>query len=265
MKIEDSELSFSGPLPFEQGDVARQVCTEGLEQRSMTLSVLPEFFGELVQKALPDCSNLEMTDSGWSCTLTRLTDAERSQRFVLANLALFRKWKRQPYLFSRRLAVSQSLSDLLSMEDYEARIPGFCRILSEAIPVELPLAFRDMRWQKNLCSGSVAFSKTVARLGLTKALEEQSFMQTLIDRVASRGFLSFRLPQAELPTKEVWIKLYPGRKVRSSIKAAIKELWVHRWPSLREVRRGRTLAGILCLEAQISSFKFRNTWSPWAL
>lgn len=178
-------------------------------QKSQLMSLITGWLGELV----PDCQFRTLSGEGWECRLNETGPALAGEQLRVMSRNILRQWKRQPYIFSRRIALSQQLVMLLNQGYQEEEIARFCSLLSWSIPKEIPLVMRLESWQNSFCHGSASEVQYWGQVALELSLKELTFLKDLADRSNHTRSLLVRVPRSDIQSRELKVHLEPGEDV----------------------------------------------------
>lgn len=160
----------------------------------------------------PDCKTLVSGKDGWVCTLNSISPANAFAKLEEYKRVMLHSWKRQPYVLSRRLSLSQLLAKALEDSASKEQLTAFCHILASSLVEEAPLSLRSPIWNKLVCQGDIP-SRAAALVGLSKSVNELAFFMNLIDETTHSGTLTMQLPHPNFGNEDMWIKLEAGNDV----------------------------------------------------
>lgn len=185
---------------------------------SVTLDANDPFISE-VKDALssfsPDC-NISLGTSGFTCEGSRQslsilqTSAFKAQEMVL------NAFQRLPYLMVRK---ANTLRQFATVYESENGLNGFCRVISNSMPEEQPLAFRSNLWKKTICAEKKDENwKSVAADGIELAIRELKVLTAIAEETTQKGFVSVKVP---LNFRTLWVRLNPMESVAQSFQNTI--------------------------------------------
>lgn len=186
----------------------------------------PEVNGQLILNAesisqfrqklageLPFCEDLGavLYDGSWAFTCssaqtpsinTQLSDIKTlNKKFIT-------RWKRIPYLISRRLELTRLLGKALNSDS----LVSFCKILEFSSKEELPLSMQGNA-REQLCSGQDA--KLVGKVMLDGSIGELQALHKLSIETSKTGVLSVKIPN--YGSSEFLLKLAPKPSTKEAI------------------------------------------------
>lgn len=175
----------------------------------------------------PDCALIEPSNDGFECRLPVADPELAAQELSGIRTTMVRRWSRQPYLLTRRLAVGSKLAELLQASDWDARLNTLCDIIKRSLPLELPVVLTSERWREAACNPQLnpLQKRTVAQFGLAKALVEVDFLRQLFEQTSKLGSLSVKLPPTDITMQQVWVSLTPESDVTENLAKAAARLW----------------------------------------
>ena len=239
-EIESFRLSFPVTIAVKT-KLAQEVCNAvraGSSEIAVEPSVIAETRSWLAQIA-PDCEALTPfkksspsvnssanSTGGWYCQLPQIDPVAARAELGRMQTLMIKRWSRQPYLLTRRLAIGLSLASALESTDQDdRRLNTFCRVIQASLPIELPATLASKRWQAAVCGQDLGRRVTAARFGLAKTVAEIAFMQQLFDRTSRLGLLTLRIPSAIPAGREVLVTLIPGSDVADNVAKQTRSLW----------------------------------------
>ena len=214
-------------IPLSEGRQLQElVCAGHQDPRSMTnhRQQLMTLLGDWVAEIVPDCQFRALPGEGWECRLNETGPALAGEQLRVMSRNILRQWKRQPYIFSRRVALSQQLVTLLNNGHQEEEVARFCSLLSWSIPKEIPLVMRLESWQNSFCRGSGDEVQYWGQVALELSLKELAFLKTLADRSNHTRSLLVRVPRSDIQSRELKVHLEPGDDVPDLLMAKALEL-----------------------------------------
>lgn len=176
-----------------------------------------EMIKQWLTRIAPDC-DMEPNQAGWSCALPTIDSGLAQSELDGIHRTMISRWNRQPYLISRRLAVTRSLAQAVREPGADERLNTLCRVIGFALPAELPLAMASNSWQDHVCKTPSTNRVQIARIGLNKALDEIDFLRKLFEQNSKLGTLIVRIPRVNVPTRDVWISLKPAVEESTNVK-----------------------------------------------
>lgn len=212
----EGENKFWIPANKEQVSTLRTfLCQKSPNHKLIT--GFREVLTQLLEEMAPDCKIRELAGEGFVCELASLDAGSAISRLKKMQKHILRKWKRQPYLFLRRLTITKQLAQLLLNRSQFDEMEQFCSLLSLSHAKELPLVMRSKIWQKGLCQSSSADSFRWGEIGIEQATRELSFFQKLLDKSNRLGQLRVHIPRTLHRTKELWVQIQPDQDVASQV------------------------------------------------
>jgi len=164
----------------------------------------------------PDC-NISLGPNGFTCegsaqSLSVLqSKAFRTQEMVLNS------FQRLPYLMVRK---ASTLRQFATVYNSENGLNGFCRVLSNSMQEEQPLAFRSNLWKKAVCSERKSENwKSVAADGVELAIRELRVLTAIAEETTEKGLISVKVPSQ---FRTVWVQLNPKESVAQSFQNSIR-------------------------------------------
>ena len=158
----------------------------------------------------PDCRFEAVTGEGWVCHLSKTGSALAGERLRSMGREVLRQWKRQPYIFSRRMAVSQQLVALLGKPVQYEELSRFCSLLSWSLPREMPLAMRLPSWRKVFCRGEPKAVAYWGQVALDLSINELVFLKKLADQSNHTQSLLIRIPGGQIQSRDLKVRLEPA-------------------------------------------------------
>ena len=171
----------------------------------------------LLEELAPDCEFTEVPGEGFACELASLDAGSALSRLKKMQKDILRKWKRQPYLFLRRLTITKQLAQLLLNRSQFDEVEQFCSLLSLSHAKELSLVMRSEVWQQGFCQSSSTESFQWGEIGIEQATRELSFFQKLLDKSNRLGQLKVHIPRSLHRTKELWVQIQPDQDVANQV------------------------------------------------
>ncbi|NRA44074.1 MAG: hypothetical protein HRU09_03850 [Oligoflexales bacterium] len=212
----EGENKFWIPATDEQTSILRSMLCQDEQDHERTenfRAVLGQFFEELA----PDCKFSELAGEGFVCELASLDPESALSRLKKMQKDILRKWRRQPYLFLRRLTITRQLAQLLLNRSQFEEVEQFCSLLSLSHAKELPLVMRSTVWREGFCQSSSADSFHWGEVGIEQATRELSFFQKLLDKSNRLGQLKVQIPRNLHKTKELWVQIQPDQDVADQV------------------------------------------------
>ncbi|MEI8027246.1 MAG: hypothetical protein WCI18_12940 [Pseudomonadota bacterium] len=206
-------------VPYFTKEKLESVCAQ-FKNKGTSIEVAPsEPFVQSITLALsalaPDC-NISLGQSGFQCDSSKNSIAQLKSRAIASHQMVINEFQRLPYLMVRK---ASTLKQFALVQESEAGINGFCRILSNSIQEELPLAFRSNLWRKAVCSDrKEAGWKSVAADGMELAIKELDVLTSIANDTTKKGVLSVRVPTTH---KTLWVQLTPSETVVQSFQSVI--------------------------------------------
>ncbi len=181
---------------------------------------------KLVKEITSDCESIEPINNGFQCKLplSNLASAKSALLDIQANM--IRRWGRQPYLLTRRVAIAKNLADTLASAQVAHKLQVFCKIIENSLPTELPLVMTSKKWQTSTCQASdIDQAALSANFGLAKAVAELKFMSHLFEQTSALGTLSLHRIDFKAPPEDLLISLIPTPDVISSLVDTTDKVW----------------------------------------
>ena len=239
-EIESFRLSFPVTIAVKT-KLAHEVCN-AVRTNSAEIAVDPSIIAETrswLAQIAPDCealtpikkssssvNNTASSTGGWYCQLPQSDPVTARAELGRMQMIMIKRWSRQPYLLTRRLAIGLSLANAIESSDQDdRRLNTFCRVIQASLPIELPATLASKRWQAAVCGQDLGRRVTAARFGLAKTVAEIAFMQQLFDRTSRLGLLTLRIPSAIPAGHEVLVTLVPGSDVADNVAKQTHNLW----------------------------------------
>ncbi len=206
-------------VPYFTKEKMDGVCSQFKEKGTSIEVATSEPFVQSVKLALsalaPDC-NISLGQNGFQCDSSKNSIAQLRSRAIASHQMVINEFQRLPYLMVRK---ASTLKQFALVQESEAGINGFCRILSNSIQEELPLAFRSNLWRKAVCSDrKEAGWKSVAADGMELAIRELDVLTSIANDTTKKGVLSVRVPTTH---KTLWVQLTPSETVVQSFQSVI--------------------------------------------
>jgi len=206
-------------LPFFTKEKVDGICSQFKEKGTSFEVSSSEPFVQSVRSALsalaPDC-NISMGANGFQCEGSTHSISQLKSRAIASHQMVINEFQRLPYLMVRK---ASTLKQFALVQESEAGLNGFCRILSNSIQEELPLAFRSNLWRKAVCSDrKEAGWKSVAADGMELAIKELDVLTSIANDTTKKGVLSLRVPSSH---KTLWVQLTPTESVVQSFQSVI--------------------------------------------
>lgn len=175
----------------------------------------------------PECHFTEIKSEGWYCELPTGAVSLAADELKIIQKTMIERWNRQPYLFTRRLAIASNLANVLGAADPSAGLDRLCKIISFSLPQELPMVFNSRRWQGELCNENTPNRMAVAVFGLFKAQQELEFLKLLFERTSSLGTLIVSLPRppGNEDISNLWVSLRPAQEVTDRLAEESARIW----------------------------------------
>lgn len=170
-----------------------------------------------LELAAPDCHFEAIAGEGWVCQLRETGPALASEELRQMSQQILRKWTRQPYVFSRRIAMTQQLAALLNKPFQADHYSRFCSLLSWSLPRELPMVMQLKTWQNAFCAHHSESPEYLGQVALNLALRELNFLKKLADINSYTTSLLIRVPSRELKSRELKIHLEPSPDVANEL------------------------------------------------
>lgn len=198
-------VGMSSPVRAVEMDVKEALCAavrEGASPVILPSSISSPFKSgveRVMASVVPDCSNIESTPEGWSCSLRTLMPQAAIIKIEDFQQSMIRRWSRQPYILARRAGITMSLARTATNLAQDGSLHKFCKLLQFSLPEELPLIMTSSRWQKSLCDGTDRQRREAAFHGLAKAVDEIGMLQQLYENTSKVGMFSVRIPNLIFP------------------------------------------------------------------
>ena len=210
--IDDRKLEFS-QFPRLESKELLSFCDhlqkQGVQSPAIASAELMKTIKSWLAMAASDCEFEAHPKKAWQCKFETIEPTLAISELDGIHKVMVTRWNRQPYLLSRRLALTRSLAQALASNTRATKLDTYCRVVSYSMPSELPLALASLTWQELVCKAPSEHRFKVAELGLTKALAEIDFLRSQFDQNSKLGVLAIRIPKAEVPARDLWISLQP--------------------------------------------------------
>jgi hypothetical protein len=233
-KITVDQVSFKvdRPSPFTEEDLTK-LCeskSHGLSSHLIaTTDTLPDRLQTFLSEVAPDCLISLNQGEGWQCELKSQTLAESVNTLDRIKTNMIQKWTRQPYILMRRMAVTHQFAQALNQRDPHASLDRICKVMALSTGAELPLAFANQRWRKQVCYQLNGEKRvTLANAALSKSVQELELLHGLVENSSRSGLLQVKIPMAQVPSKDLWITLTPSTTTFDTIKETIDATLVER-------------------------------------
>src|SRR5690606_19873668 len=139
---------------------------------------------------------------------------------------MIRRWSRQPYLLTRRLAIGIQLAEALQASNPGHHLDVICKIAAASVPAEMPAVLTSMRLRPVMCSQDAQKRVAVASFALTKTVAEIDFLRQLFERTSKLGSLTVRVPASTMPGRQLWVSLKPEADVADNLTRETAKLWM---------------------------------------
>lgn len=226
VEVEGYRMSFptSGSLASE---IRNKACAERKgDSRQINFSDSGrEQLALWLEQVAPDCEQITFGALGWTCHLPSVDPDLARQELAGIQTTMISRWSRQPYLLARRLAIGLTLAQALKESPESNSLGVFCRIIQNALPIELPLTLASRRWQMAVCSKEPRHQRAAALFGLSKTVSEIDFMRQLFERTSRLGYLTLRIPASQVPGKQILVSLTPEVDVADNLTYETARLW----------------------------------------
>ncbi len=181
---------------------------------------------EVVIAGTTGCISAEALSSGWRCVLPKsnaISAGAIEKNLIDLQGSLLRNYKRLPYTFARKVAVSLLLARALDKED-ENDHKGFCNLISDGGAV-LPIAIGSENFYKYYCKEPFTRPKELGGTVLNMALNEINIMNILMQKHTKIGLLSIKLPGAgSADVREYLVQVIPGKDVEVGLSEELKNI-----------------------------------------
>ncbi len=165
----------------------------------------------------PDCSFNFQNNQSWFCELDTAQASDVSNELDDMRRVMIRRWNRQPYILTRRLAIARNLAGALESPRPQEALDSLCKIALASSSAELPLSLASSRWQETVCRKPTQIRLQAARIGLTKALSEIELLRRVFESTSRMGYLSLQVPRDVAPSRDLWVSLEPLQDVSEKI------------------------------------------------
>ena len=212
-------------VPYPITHINRLCRTRYLEEPDLakTSIALQSFIGNLLTTVAPDCK-WGIENNRWECRLPVMTpDVARSQARTLRT-TFTRRWKRIPYLVSRKLAVIGKLADLAEQVPIDpVSQDQFCTVLKNSFSSEMPLIVQSRTWRDNFCrSDSSGQPRKLVGIAIDGSIRELKVIRDVASLVSTTGLLRVKVPKKAVGSRNVRVQLNPLKEVHRSVQAALK-------------------------------------------
>jgi hypothetical protein len=227
-KSQNSSFSLRD-ISFFTKDKIDGICSQIKEKGSSLEASTNDPFIQSVKSALtslaPDC-NISIGAFGFQCEGSSRTLAQLRARAIASHQMVINEFQRLPYLMVRK---ASTLKQFALVYESEPGLNGFCRILSNSIQEELPLAFRSNLWRKAVCSDrKEAGWKSLAADGMELAIKELDVLTSIANDTTQKSILTVRLPTS---SKTLWVQLTPTESVVQGFQRVILKNQSRQTPS----------------------------------
>jgi hypothetical protein len=172
-----------------------------------------------LNQSVPNCKFLGHRGEHWSCEhKEELGELDFGPSLKKIQRAAMKSFKRQPYIFSRKLALTIMAEKFLLAQ---APPKQFCNILRTSLPSELPLAFRGKPFQESICVLEDAEAKALLQTAFFFAKEEVKTLYHVIAKTSAKALLKIRIPKDQLLTKNMRVELKPSQEVLTKLVEAL--------------------------------------------
>jgi hypothetical protein len=219
-EVEGHQFSFTSTSSMAASLRTRACVLGNAEAADRQIGIDQPFVENIRQwmKAIsPDCTRVDMLMTGFECTLESIEPARAVEILAQTQKVMVQKWSRQPYLFARRVAIGINLGHALANTNSDEALNTFCKILNTAAPGELPITLSSLRWQQGVCRSDNKNRRPLGLFGLARTVEELNFLTKLFDSTSRLGQLVIKIPDADLPEKQILLNLAPEMDVADSI------------------------------------------------
>ncbi|MBP9707036.1 MAG: hypothetical protein KBD78_05285 [Oligoflexales bacterium] len=175
----------------------------------------------IAQKLTSGCVNVVPAEAGWQCIFTGETKQSALNRLSNFQKNAIRKFKRMPYIFARKIALSMSLAQIDAKE--ENGVHGFCNVILNTPSEVMPIIFESEVWRKALCAqDNLQVVSLVQEHGLGIVLAEIEYLMELMEVGTATGSLQFIIDSKEIPQKDLTVVLQPLDDVESRLIEQLK-------------------------------------------
>ncbi len=205
-------LQSENPPPTRYEDWCKEERLAGKGKSIVLSSEAKNFINRAIEQVSPDCqlgTRVRKAKAHLYCSLESMDLAEAKRRLLALRNTMIRRWSRQPYLLSRRLALSLQLSDVLQRPPFQKGDNAFCSVLALAHPFEKPVSMMAPRWQKAVCDPASDSPEKAAKLGLDRSVLELEAMRMLYEKQSKAGLLRLDIPKSEELPKSFLVSLRP--------------------------------------------------------
>ena len=198
-----------------------------LEASTILTASARDWLLDVLELIAPDC-DLSVPDQNfteWRCNLPQADIGLALSELSGVRSTMIRRWSRQPYLLSRRLAVATSIAHALGKEDSERGLNSLCRIVENSMPQELPAILTSARWRQVVCKGTPNRSvrDEAASFALHQAMAEIDALRRLFEKTSRLGYLTVRVPRSSIPHRTLWVSLTPDTDVTDNLVSEMGE------------------------------------------
>jgi hypothetical protein len=205
-------------IEFNAMGAPNQICKGDAPSQSYFLSLL--------ERAIPACQ-IRTAERGFSCSLAYVSSEQNLARVKTIKQHLLRQAKRVPYLLSRRLSLAENLGEILTDDSHgQGGLDAFCGVMEGSMLLEQPLILSSRQWKEALCKreGNPK-RRELAKIVLTKSVEEIEFMYELQDRVNLAGHMTVKVHNDMLPASgKVWVKLEATKATMDSVLSVARSM-----------------------------------------
>ena len=171
-----------------------------------------------------DCE-IVFNDKGTYCKLPMLSAKGAREQLLSIKSKMIRRWSRQPYQLSHRLAMTLNLAEADLSRDRDRRLAAICRVIGASESIELPLAMTVPKLQASICEPSAPDKTAAIQIALFKSVAEIDFLKQLFERTSRLGTVGLRIPSDQIPEKRIFVNLYPMDDVAEGLREEAAKLW----------------------------------------
>ena len=218
-KIGESGPTFQFPVQRPIATTQLAKACQGANSESINILEDDQLKGHIVEwmaSAAPDCT-IETKDSHFYCRIDSIDPALARKELQSLQRTMIRRWSRQPYVLTRRVATAIMLADALKATDVEKALDSVCKVFSFSKDFELPVALATPRWREAVCEPTSSTRIEAAEIGLAKTFAEVEFSRQLFERTSKLGILTVRIPKELAPSKDLWVSLQPQVDVATNL------------------------------------------------
>lgn len=200
-----------------------------------------------LEKWSPFCRWQVQQGTGWSCEFKDIDISQMKDELQSMKVRTLRKWKRYPYLFSRKLNITEQIIRHItsSTNSYEA-MKQICKLIKFSKENELPSVLSENKWQKFICNNAHSSNNKLAimKWSISFSKKELDRLEQLADKVSKTDHLLVRIPQSLQPSKSFWIRLIPDKEVSENF---LYHLLDSQNTTLADIEKNKDMQSSICL------------------